>query len=138
MISSRFATGVLAVIMIPALALFAARAYASSLDDEEAVPLTSTAPVQALDVVASDFKFEPRALTIGAGPASFTIRNQGVIDHDYVIWDDRRQVLAGSEVLGPGRTGTFDATLSAGTYRVVCTVPGHLEVGMVGELVVTQ
>jgi uncharacterized cupredoxin-like copper-binding protein len=136
MFRSHLAERIFAVVLVHAFVLIAASAHAQGLSNEESAPLVGATAIQTLDVVASDFKFEPQALTLNAGPASFSIRNQGVIDHDFVILDAQRQVLGGSEILAPGRSGTFDATLSPGSYAIVCTLPGHREVGMVGELTV--
>ncbi len=94
------------------------------------------ADVQTIAVVASDFKFEPRAFTASAGPVSFSVRNDGVVEHDFVILDAQRERLAGTETLSPGRTGGFEVTLGPGAYTVTCTLPGHREVGMTGELTV--
>ncbi len=131
MTASRFVNSVLAALFLytwPAV-------VAIHADDPDAAASLASA-MQEVSVVASDFKFEPRAITISAGTAGFTIRNQGVIDHDLVILDDQRQLLAGSQVIAPGGTATFETTLSPGAYVVVCTLPGHREVGMTGELTV--
>jgi len=62
---------------------------------------------------------------------SATISNDGAISHSYLIVD----LAKGTEV-APGEEGTLtiadDAT--AGTYRVICDLPGHVEEGMVGTL----
>jgi uncharacterized cupredoxin-like copper-binding protein len=106
-------------------------------DDPEGAMAGVSAPTQSVEVVASDFKFEPNAFTTSAGPVSFTVRNAGVVEHDFVILDAQRQRLAGTETLAPGRSGGFDATLSPGVYTITCTLPGHREVGMTSELTVT-
>ena len=39
-------------------------------------------------------------------------------------------------MVGQGGTSMFTAALKAGTFTFVCTVPGHEEGGMKGELTV--
>lgn len=57
---------------------------------------------------------------------------------DYVPtgWQDR--ILAATRLLGPGESDTvlFLAPTQAGRYPFLCSFPGHLQVGMKGELIV--
>jgi uncharacterized cupredoxin-like copper-binding protein len=124
--------------MLLALALYAwPTVLAIHAEDPEPEAAPSPSVEQSIDVVASDFSFSPRTFTATAGPASFSVRNSGVVEHDFVILDAQRQRLGGTEPLAPGATGLFAATLSPGTYVVICTLPGHFEIGMTGELTVT-
>ncbi len=124
--------------LLGALVLYAwPTVLAIHADDPEAGTAVSASTAQATDVVASDFKFEPRTFTMSAGSAGFSIRNDGVVEHDFVILDAQRQRLAGTEPLAPGTSGVFETTLPPGTYAITCTLPGHREVGMTAELTVT-
>ncbi|WP_370324221.1 multicopper oxidase domain-containing protein [Euzebya sp.] len=57
---------------------------------------------------------------------TFTVTNDGVMEHDAVI-----EGLDGTEMLGAGETGTFTVEAPAsGELEIICTVPGHAAAGM--------
>jgi uncharacterized cupredoxin-like copper-binding protein len=100
-----------------------------------------------IDVTATEFLFEPDAWTVPAdSDVSVTLRNEGTIEHEWVVLavgtritsdDEFEEDLVEFEVeadTGDEATGTFQ--LPAGTYQVICAVPGHLAAGMEGELTV--
>jgi uncharacterized cupredoxin-like copper-binding protein len=100
-----------------------------------------------IDVTATEFSFEPDAWTVPAdSDVSVTLRNEGTIEHEWVVLaagtritsdDEFEEDLVEFEVeadTGDEATGTFQ--LPAGTYQVICAVPGHLAAGMEGELTV--
>jgi manganese oxidase len=92
-------------------------------------------PAQALNVVATDIKFDTKELKIdGPGELTVKLENQGVIEHDFSI-----EGVKGKAYAGPKKTG--EATLNlgkAGTYTYFCSIPGHKEAGMQGKLVVGE
>ena len=57
---------------------------------------------------------------------------------DYVPDSYQAQIIAASKLLGPKETDTvlFQAPSQPGRYPFVCSFPGHLQVGMKGELIV--
>ncbi|MBI4493615.1 MAG: cupredoxin domain-containing protein [Chloroflexi bacterium] len=90
---------------------------------------------QQVTVQASEFKFEPASVTVRANqPVQVTLRNTGSVLHDWTVQslDGQVQVTAQS---GQSATGQFTPT-RPGTYRIVCTQPGHEQAGMVGQLTV--
>ena len=86
-------------------------------------------------VVMSEFKFDPVNVVIKAGqPTKVTARNSGAVVHDWLVNLDGQQYQAKAN---PGQTAAVEFIApKAGTYRVVCTEPGHEQAGMVGQLVV--
>jgi len=101
-------------------------------------------------VTTTESKFDPLTWTVKAGkPVTITITNNGALDHEWVLIkqgqdvtvpfdaDDEDKVFWEIEA-GPGetKTETFTAPSEAGTYKVVCGTPGHIELGMVASLVV--
>jgi len=101
-------------------------------------------------VTMTDTKFEPLTWNVKAGKeVTITITNNGALDHEWVLIkqgqdvtvpfdaDDEDKVFWEIEA-GPGeiKTETFTAPSEAGTYKVVCGPPGHIELGMVASLVV--
>lgn len=67
---------------------------------------------------------------------AFTIRNSGGIEHNFELVDEKGASLAKVAVIAPGSSERISATLAAGRYGYVCTLPGHKEAGMVGRLAV--
>jgi uncharacterized cupredoxin-like copper-binding protein len=104
----------------------------------------------AISVTTTDFKFEPANWTVTAGqPVSLTLKNKGALEHEWVLIkkgmdvtmpfddDDEAKVFWEIEAKpGETKTETFTAPSEAGTYKVVCGTPAHLEQGMAATLVV--
>ena len=87
----------------------------------------------------TDFKFEPRTLSVPGGKVVFFLVNPGSSGHDMVITRDEagRQVVSRSPFVAAGESATFTiANLGAGSYFFRCDVPGHAESGMTGTLTV--
>ena len=82
-------------------------------------------------VTAVDIDFQPATLELQAGEAvNVTVVNEGETLHDFTLEE------AGLHVnVEPGQSVTAGVTIeSPGTYRAVCTVPGHEEAGMVVDI----
>jgi FtsP/CotA-like multicopper oxidase with cupredoxin domain len=72
-------------------------------------------------------------LTVPAGPVTLHATNAGSAEHNVTL-----QGGAGTENIASGASGEVDlGSLAAGTYTLICTIPGHAEAGMKAELVVT-
>ncbi len=104
----------------------------------------------AISVTTTDFKFAPTSWTVDKGqPVSLTLKNDGKLEHEWVIIKQGEQVTAPFDdddeakvfweieaAPGQSKTEEFAAPAEAGTYTVVCGTPAHLEAGMTGTLVV--
>ena len=118
---------------------------------------TSSQPATEITLEAKDLAYEPLSITVPVSqPVTLKIKNNGQVEHDFVIqkinvtnvvkqdsgmdmshdMDDEEYDLHISVLPGESSTITFTPTL-AGTYQYFCTVAGHKEAGMVGELIVT-
>lgn len=84
-----------------------------------------------MTIEAGDLYFEPDTVSITAGGAQITLVNVGAVEHDLVVED---QPGVAAIHVDPGETATGDVNLSAGTYTMYCTIPGHREAGMEGTL----
>jgi uncharacterized cupredoxin-like copper-binding protein len=114
-------------------------------------------PANDITVEMIDFAYSPVSITVPAGePVTLTLKNGGNIEHDFVVEkiDATTKVLedSGSDAHhAHGEKQDYDLHVSAnagdmsvielivaepGTYRVFCSVEGHEEAGMIGELVV--
>lgn len=84
-------------------------------------------------VSMTEYAFDPETIEIDADtPVTITAVNDGIIEHDWTIDELSVQIAADA---GESATGTV--TAPAGTYEVYCSIPGHRDAGMVGELVVS-
>ncbi|MEP7114441.1 MAG: sulfocyanin-like copper-binding protein [Ilumatobacteraceae bacterium] len=95
---------------------------------------STTAPYvgSTLDVVLGDYVILGD-LTAPAGNVRLQAVNQGGIIHNVGI---RRGPISGD--IQPGKSFTIGlGSLAAGTYQLYCDLPGHVEQGMIADLVVT-
>ena len=111
--------------------------------------------VTKITVTVKEFAFDPNVITVTAGePVELTFINEGAVEHDFAVevisvtdvstsgsgdhhmsGDHSNYALHTSTPAGETSTLTFTPT-EPGTYQIICSVPGHLEAGMTGELVV--
>ena len=128
---------------------------------DHAAPVAATGETITMDlsfVESSDF----RVLTFNALPGEpgsnptinmnvgdkvvFNVVNDGVSFHAFGVTKDTEGfggIIPGSEIASPsnplkaGESGTSEFVAGEeGTYYYICTVPGHREQGMVGEIIV--
>ncbi|MDQ3783249.1 MAG: plastocyanin/azurin family copper-binding protein [Actinomycetota bacterium] len=110
-----------------------------------------------ITVVTTDFAFDPSTVSVATGPEiTVTVENQGTVEHDWVVLDQGREISAETDLPedtaevnqewavaavhtepGEAATTTFTAP-AAGTYQIICVIPGHFSAGMEGELTVTD
>jgi len=108
---------------------------------------------------ATDFAYSSPTITVPAGqPVTLTLRNTGAVEHDFVIEKINVTDVEASDS-GPaahhqlgdapeydlhffakaGEIETLQFTaLEPGTYEVFCSIEGHKEAGMFGELIVVS
>ncbi len=70
------------------------------------------------------------------GSVEVAMPNESSVQHNIALKDEGGQVIQEGDVVGQGGTSMFTAMLKPGTFEFVCTVPGHEEGGMKGELTV--
>jgi uncharacterized cupredoxin-like copper-binding protein len=86
-----------------------------------------------IEVGAKEFSFSPNTLTLKAGqPSTIELKNIGSIEHDITVGD------AGFKLTVPaGKSGDKELKLDKpGAYEFHCSVEGHKDAGMKGELTV--
>ncbi|HNQ96148.1 MAG TPA: cupredoxin domain-containing protein [Anaerolineales bacterium] len=116
-------------------------------------------PTTEISLEASDFAYSTPSITVPAGqPVTLTMHNAGAVEHDFVIEKINVTDVQASDS-GPaahhqvghapeydlhffaksGETETLEFTaLEPGTYQIFCSVEGHKEAGMIGELIVVE
>jgi uncharacterized cupredoxin-like copper-binding protein len=80
-------------------------------------------------VKATEFKFALSRKSGHHGTIIFKVVNKGHIQHDFKIAGKKTAMLA------PGKSATLKVTLRKGSYKYICTVPGHAAAGMKGTFV---
>ena len=81
-------------------------------------------------------KYNKKTLVAKAGRVTIVMTNPSFLKHDVAIKAGKR-VIAKGKTVGKGGVSRVTAVLKRGTYRFVCTVPGHEAGGMWGTLRVT-
>lgn len=96
------------------------------------------APKATIRVKASEFKFAPTALAMRAGePTRIELENDGAVEHALIVAaPDGKGDWIHLHAMANGTDAATFRIDKPGRYPVVCTVQGHTEAGMVGELVV--
>jgi uncharacterized cupredoxin-like copper-binding protein len=113
-------------------------------------------PSTDLEVTTTEFAFSPVSWTVPAGEEiSIDITNNGTVVHEWVLLkpgvtiaseadlpDTEEELLADfvyvEDEVDPGTTKTLTFTApEAGTYQVICAIPGHFGGGMEATLTVT-
>jgi len=114
-----------------------------------------------LTIVATDFAYTPTTLEVRDGqPVHLRLQNDGSLEHDLSL--SGLPIAEGSVAATPESGHDMshlhtDAALSVhlsaqpgqnasvsftptepGSYRFICTIPGHQEAGMFGTLMVTE
>ena len=105
---------------------------------------------------AADFAYNSPSIVVPAGqPVTLTLINLGAVEHDFVIEKINVTDVEASDT-GPaahhqmdqpeydlhffaraGETETLQFTaLEPGIYEIFCSIEGHREAGMIGELIV--
>jgi plastocyanin len=94
----------------------------------------ATAKGGVLQINADDsgaLSFSASSATAPPGKVEFVMDNPSPIQHNIALDGDGE-----GDVVGTGGTSRFEANLKPGKYTFLCTVPGHADGGMKGELTV--
>jgi FtsP/CotA-like multicopper oxidase with cupredoxin domain/plastocyanin len=99
-------------------------------DDGDAATPAAAAGAAAVQVHLSEFALAPEAVQVPEG-GQLLVHNMGTVAHNFVInGTDIR-----STELAAGDSQTLDLSgLEAGSYDLLCTIPGHAGSGMTGTL----
>jgi mono/diheme cytochrome c family protein len=110
---------------------------------EAGLPKTSKKPVVARNgvlLIAANptgaLAFVASKATAPAGKLQFAMPNKSSTRHNIAVQSPAGQLLGKGPVVGKGGASKFSATLKAGKYTFLCTVPGHAAGGMKGDLTV--
>ena len=92
---------------------------------------TNAQAVSKVTVVATEFKFALSKRSVNSGVVVFTVKNKGKILHDFKIAGKKTPLIK------PGKSATLRVTINKnGRFAYICTVTGHVRLGMKGVLAV--
>ena len=89
-----------------------------------------------LDIVATEYTFDPATIPQDAHTIAFAVHNQGQEEHDFELIGPQGAVVTHIDAIQPGITKGISVTLTPGTYRFICTIEDHAQRGMTGTLTV--
>jgi len=101
-----------------------------------ATGVAGAAAAGSLEIEGREFAFEPARVEVEAGETTrITFENTGAVSHNLTI----PALEAATVTIQAGETAILTVSpATTGTYEIRCTVPGHADAGMTGELVVTE
>ncbi|MGI8857037.1 MAG: cupredoxin domain-containing protein [Thermomicrobiales bacterium] len=79
-----------------------------------------------INATEKDFAISLDNSSVAAGSVTFKIKNDGPSPHNITI----KEMNKASDNIDAGKTGQFTIDLPAGTYTVICNIPGHEQLGM--------
>lgn len=82
---------------------------------------------QTLRIIATEYAFDGDAATISVGETiRFELVNEGELDHELQLLNERGTVLGQIERLAPGASGSVEVNFEeAGVYTVICDIDDH-------------
>jgi len=94
------------------------------------------AAASSFEVSLKEFAIAPESIDAPASsPLTFTVSNDGTTTHTFAVQTDVK--VYETQEIDAGATATLSVpALDAGTYKTYCTVPGHEDLGMIGQLLV--
>ncbi len=102
-----------------------------------------------LTVQANEFTFtSDEWIVVADRDVTITFENTGAVEHEWTVLTagvtitseaefGEEMVVARVDKIVAGATATETFNLPAGTYQVICAIPGHFTAGMAGSLTVT-
>jgi plastocyanin len=97
-----------------------------------ALPVTIAGGATSVSVTGKDYKFILSKKTVRHGTVTFKFHNAGKRTHDFKIAGKATKTIVKGKSAAP-----LTVKLKKGSYRYICTIPGHVDKGMKGTLRVT-
>ena len=97
-----------------------------------ALPITIAASATSVSVTGKEYKFTLSKKKVRHGSVTFKFKNAGKLTHDFKIAGKKTKLILKGKSAAP-----LTVRLKKGSYKYVCTIPGHADKGMKGTLKVT-
>jgi uncharacterized cupredoxin-like copper-binding protein len=82
----------------------------------------------------TEYKIDPADPSVKAGSVTFDVSNDGTTAHDLEIEGNGIEEV--TDTIEPGGSAQLTVDLEPGTYEMYCTIGGHADLGMEGEVTV--
>jgi plastocyanin len=102
---------------------------------------TTSAPAAGAETIAvaanpeGQFHYMPSTLSAKAGKVTIAFTNRAPLEHNLTVASAAGAVVGATPTF-QGGAKSVTVSLTPGTYKFYCTVPGHRQAGMEGTLVV--
>ena len=93
-----------------------------------------TVPAGATVIQALDIKFDAKEYAAKAGEVTIAYESKGQQVHTLVVYDANNRAIGDTLKVNPGQTKVETFDLPAGTYSLICDIPGHKAAGMTATL----
>ena len=95
-------------------------------------------PVELISVELKEFKISPSEINIKPGNVKFEVKNIGSVAHEFSVFEPGNTIpIVSVKNIENGQSKESNVVmLKEGIYEIGCYLPGHLEAGMKGKLVV--
>lgn len=106
--------------------------------DPPAVPVLN----RAIGLKLDEYRILPQVVTAPAGPLRMIVRNRGILTHNVAIRtipddpDKEPREIIRTATMHPGERVETSFTIAPGTYRLICTIANHDDLGQTGTLIV--
>lgn len=100
---------------------------------------TASGPVESIDVSSpadGSLVYQPNGLQAKPGNVAITYDNPSAVPHSIAVATSNGNVLGQVQPFSGGKQTVTLSNLAPGKYVFYCTVPGHREAGMQGDLTV--
>ena len=88
-----------------------------------------------VDLSETEYKITPSDPSVKSGTVTFDVKNTGTVPHNIEIEGNGIEEQ-GTDTITPGSTGKVTVDLKPGTYEMYCSIDGHRDLGMEGEITV--
>jgi plastocyanin len=86
------------------------------------------------EVGMDEYSFDPADASAAAGDTVSAV-NDGQTIHNLTVLDGDEE-LGATDNLDPGQSDELEVDFDAGEYEMICTIPGHADLGMEGTFTV--
>ena len=125
-------------ITVVGMGLIAAGCVTATSGEGTGVGVQAQGAPAVVEVMLSDFKIEPATISVPADtPLSVTVMNHGQAPHTFGVTIDGSSIE--TPTIDPDASAQLDLpALAAGSYDALCTVPGHMDMGMVATMIASS
>ena len=96
------------------------------------LPLATAGGATSVTVKGKEYKFTLSTKSARHGSVTFKFKNVGKLAHDFKIDGKKTKIIQKGKTASP-----LTVKLKKGTYKFLCTIPGHADQGMKGTFRVT-